>query len=103
MAERGRDTTIAASTAAGTEYVPVTFERCDHVRGPFFHGTRTAFVVGDEVVPGHGSNHQSGRVSNHVYFSALLWVRPMIFPLLVTRLGGSADPCCGPTRRETGP
>lgn len=53
-------------------YVPVTFDRCDHVEGPFYHGTRTTFEVGDQVVPGHGSNFHEGRVSNNVYFAALL-------------------------------
>lgn len=52
--------------------VPVTFERYEHVTGPFYHGTRHAFAVGDELVPGHGSNFQAGRISNHVYFSALV-------------------------------
>jgi hypothetical protein len=57
----------------GTDYVPVTFDRCDHVKGgPFYHGTKTAFVVGDHLVPGHHSNYHEGRFSNHVYFSALL-------------------------------
>ncbi|WP_380169688.1 NAD(+)--rifampin ADP-ribosyltransferase [Jannaschia sp. R86511] len=40
--------------------------------GPFFHGTRAALAVGDELVPGRGSNFQAGRVSNHVYFAAAL-------------------------------
>jgi hypothetical protein len=53
-------------------YSPVTFDRCDHVTGPFFHGTKVAFHVGDEVKPGHPSNFHEGRVSNHVYFAALL-------------------------------
>jgi hypothetical protein len=53
-------------------YVPVTFDRCDHVAGPFFHGTKIAFEVGDEIKPGHLSNFHEGRVSNHVYFAALL-------------------------------
>jgi hypothetical protein len=52
--------------------VPVTFDRCDHVTGPFFHGTKVAFDVGDEIEPGHPSNFHEGRVSNHVYFAALL-------------------------------
>lgn len=65
--------TIAESIAAGdTEHVPVTFEHHEHVEGPFFHGTRTVFGIGDELVAGHGSNYQDGRVSNHVYFSAML-------------------------------
>lgn len=55
-----------------TDDVPVTFDSCDHVTGPFFHGTRTAFEVGDHIVPGRLSNYQEGRVSNHVYFAALL-------------------------------
>ena len=55
-----------------TDHVPVTFASCDHVMGPFFHGTRTAFEVGDLIVPGRPSNHHAGRTSNHVYFAALL-------------------------------
>ena len=54
------------------EHVPVTYEHCAHVEGPFFHGTRFALQVGDELVPGRGSNFQAGRVSNNVYFSALV-------------------------------
>ena len=52
--------------------VPVTYERCTHVTGPFFHGTKVALEVGDELVPGHGSNFQEGRVSNNIYFTALV-------------------------------
>ncbi|RFU21577.1 NAD(+)--rifampin ADP-ribosyltransferase [Geodermatophilus marinus] len=51
---------------------PVTYERCAHIEGPFYHGTRSALEVGDELLPGHGSNFQEGRVSNHVYFAALV-------------------------------
>ena len=61
---------IAAADDIG--YVPVTFDRCDHANGPFFHGTKTEFAIGDELVPGHGSNYHEGRVANHVYFAALL-------------------------------
>jgi hypothetical protein len=53
-------------------YVPVTYEHCAHVGGPFFHGTRSVLEVGAELVPGHGSNFQQGRLSNNVYFTALL-------------------------------
>ncbi len=62
------------STAAADDvvHVPVTFDRCDHVEGPFFHGTRISLEVGDQLVPGHDSNYQDGRTSNHVYFSALV-------------------------------
>jgi hypothetical protein len=58
---------------SGTEepYVPVTFDRCDHLTGPFFHGTKAAVEVGDELAPGYGSNYD-GRVLHHIYFSALV-------------------------------
>lgn len=70
----GRTRSIAESIAAtGDEpHVPVTFEHCDHVEGPFFHGTRATFEVGDHVVAGRPSNFQDGRTSNHVYFTTLL-------------------------------
>jgi hypothetical protein len=51
---------------------PVTLERCAHATGPFFHGTRAALTVGDELVPGHGSHFQEGRVLHHVYFTSVL-------------------------------
>jgi hypothetical protein len=41
-------------------------------KGPFYHGTKAVLRAGDELVPGFGSNFQEGRVSNHVYFTALL-------------------------------
>ena len=52
--------------------MPVTYERCEHIKGPFFHGTKSALEVGDELVPGYGSNFQEGRVSNNIYFTALV-------------------------------
>ena len=55
-----------------SEYVPVTYESCEHVVGPFFHGTKSALAVGDELVAGYGSNFQSGRVMNNIYFTALV-------------------------------
>jgi hypothetical protein len=57
---------------APTGRVPVTFDACDHVTGPFFHGTQAAFEPGDRIVPGHPSNYEEGRVANHVYFAATL-------------------------------
>ena len=55
-----------------SDYVPVTFEHCQHIKGPFYHGTKAALEVGDELVPGYGSNFHHGRVSNNVYFTAVL-------------------------------
>jgi rifampin ADP-ribosylating transferase len=60
------------SGASDAEYVPVTFDRCDHISGPFFHGTKSALEPGDQLVAGHLSNFQEGRTSNHVYFAALV-------------------------------
>lgn len=84
---------IADSIAAtgGQPHAPVTFERCDHVEGPFFHGTKEAFEAGDQLVAGHPSNFEDGRVSNHVYFTALL--EPAVWGAeLATALTGSDGP-----------
>jgi hypothetical protein len=82
------DTTPEAGTA--DEYDPVTFDRCDHVRGPFYHGTASVLEVGDHLVPGRGSNFHEGRTSNNVYFSALVdtaaWGAE-----LASALGGSGE------------
>lgn len=56
----------------GSTHVPVTYDDCAHVSGPFYHGTKSALEPGDELVPGHGSNFHEGRVSNNIYFTALL-------------------------------
>ena len=56
----------------GAAHVPVTYESCAHVAGPFFHGTKSVLAVGDELVAGYGSNFQSGRVMNNIYFTALV-------------------------------
>ena len=55
-----------------SSYVPVTYESCEHIRGPFYHGTKSVVAAGDDLVPGYGSNFQAGRVSNNIYFSALV-------------------------------
>lgn len=71
--------------------VPVTHDRHAHVAGPFFHGTRSELRVGDELVPGRGSNFQAGRVSNNVYFTGVLetavWGAE-----LATALAGTDEP-----------
>jgi hypothetical protein len=61
-----------AGMAADDDRGPVSYERCAQVVGPFFHGTKAALAVGDELVAGHGSNYQEGRVSNNIYFTTLL-------------------------------
>jgi len=87
-----RTLSIAESIAAGSETnnIPTRFESCDHVEGPFFHGTRTPFDVGDLLVPGELSNYHEGRISNHVYFAALL--EPAVWAAeLATALAGSTE------------
>jgi rifampin ADP-ribosylating transferase len=78
----------AIASARVTDYVPVTFESCGHVAGPFFHGTKSALDIGDDVVPGHPSNYHQDRVSNHVYFAGIL--EPAVWAAeLATALAGN--------------
>lgn len=73
-----------------TGYEPATFGRCEHVEGPFYHGTKSTFEVGEELVPGHGSNFHEGRASNHIYFTAL--VETAVWGAeLATALAGSGE------------
>jgi Rifampin ADP-ribosyl transferase len=53
-------------------HIPVTYDNCAQVEGPFYHGTKTALEVGVELIPGYGSNYQGGRVSHNIYFTALV-------------------------------
>jgi rifampin ADP-ribosylating transferase len=53
-------------------YAPVTYDSYAHLEGPFYHGTKSTLGAGAELVPGYGSNFQPGRVSNHIYFTALV-------------------------------
>lgn len=53
-------------------WTPVTHDNCADVARPFYHGTRADLGVGDLLLPGRPSNFEEGRVSNHLYFSALL-------------------------------
>ncbi|HET6817374.1 MAG TPA: NAD(+)--rifampin ADP-ribosyltransferase [Mycobacteriales bacterium] len=52
--------------------MPVTFDSCGHVSGPFFHGTKAALEIGDVLMPGYLSNFHQGRVSNNIYFAAAI-------------------------------
>lgn len=60
------------NTTVDAHEIAVTLDRCDHIEGPFFHGTRSTREVGEVLVPGHGSNYHDGRISNNVYFSTLV-------------------------------
>jgi hypothetical protein len=70
--EQMRTIADAIADAHDTAHVPVTFDSYQHVTGPFFHGTKSEFEIGDELTAGHGSNYHDGHVANHVYFAALL-------------------------------
>jgi rifampin ADP-ribosylating transferase len=61
-----------AMSENGVTHVPVTYEHCKGIKGPFYHGTKSALEVGDELVAGYASNFQEGRVSNNIYFTALI-------------------------------
>lgn len=49
---------------------PKPFEA--HESGAWFHGTKADLAVGELLLPGHGSNFEEGRISNHVYMTATL-------------------------------
>ncbi len=53
-------------------HVPVNYENCHHISGPFYHGTKSALTAGDELIAGYGSNFQKGRVSHNIYFTAVV-------------------------------
>ncbi len=80
----------AIAESNDTDHIPVTCDSCSHVVGPFFHGTTRTFEVGDRLVPGHLSNYHEGRISNHVYFAALL--EPAVWAAeLAIGLAGTED------------
>jgi rifampin ADP-ribosylating transferase len=60
------------------------------------------FDIGDLVIPGRLSNYQAGRISNHVYFAALL--EPAVWAAeLATALAGSEEPGRIYVVKPTGP
>jgi len=69
---------------------PVTYDSCAHIGSPFYHGTKSALEVGAALVPGYGSNFQDGRVSNNIYFTALVETAAWGAEL-ATALAGSGD------------
>ena len=55
--------------AEDAPWIPITYENCDRIVGPFYHGTASVLAVGDLLVPGFASNYQKERVSNNIYFT----------------------------------
>jgi hypothetical protein len=70
-------------------HIPVTYEHCAHITGPFFHGTKSVLEVGDELVAGYGSNFHVGRVSNNIYFTSLVETAVWGAELATAYAGGS--------------
>ena len=54
------------------DFIPISHENCEQVRGPFYHGTKANLSIGDLLTTGHPSHFEEGRVLKHVYFSTLL-------------------------------
>ncbi|WKD49677.1 NAD(+)--rifampin ADP-ribosyltransferase [Microbulbifer spongiae] len=52
------------------EWTPVSYENCEQVSGPFFHGTKASLAVGDLLRPGHPCNFEEDRALKHIYFAA---------------------------------
>ncbi|WP_083914300.1 NAD(+)--rifampin ADP-ribosyltransferase [Ilumatobacter nonamiensis] len=90
MTDQERDESASDEDAGDVAWVPVTLEQCDHVEGPFYHGTKSTVEIGEQLVAGHGSNFQEGRISNNIYFSAL--VETAVWGAeLATALAGSSE------------
>lgn len=54
------------------EWIPISYDNCGEVDGPFYHGTKANLVIGDFLISGQPSNFEEGRVSNHIYFATRL-------------------------------
>lgn len=52
-------------------HVPVTYESCAHITGPFLHGTKAVLEPGAELVAGFTSNYQD-RIMKNIYFTTLV-------------------------------
>lgn len=52
------------------DWIPISYENCHQVPGPFYHGTKAKLSVGELIVTGHLSHFENGRALKHVYFSA---------------------------------
>ena len=83
---------------------PVTYGRCAQAEGPFYSGTKSALGAAAEQAPGYGSNFQQNKMSNNIYFTAIVdtaaWGAEMATALAGNRARGPihvAEPI-GPTR-----
>jgi hypothetical protein len=74
------------------DWIPCVYESCDHIVGPFYHGTAVALKPGTLLAPGFESNYQKGRVSNNVYFTALPAPAARLAAELAVALTGAEPP-----------
>src|SRR4051812_10023287 len=54
------------------DWIPISHENCEQVRGPFYHGTKARLSIGDLLTVGHLSHFEEARALEHVYFSTLM-------------------------------
>ena len=54
------------------DWIPISHNNYQQVRGPFYHGTKANLSLGDLITTGYTSHFESGRSLKHVYFSALM-------------------------------
>jgi len=54
------------------QWTPVTFQNCQLLGGPFYHGTKVELALGDLLSPGFPCNYEKSRLLEHIYFSAIL-------------------------------
>ena len=54
------------------DWIPISYDNCDPLQGPFYHGTKANLAVGELLMPGFKSHFEKGRALKHVYFSCLL-------------------------------
>ncbi|HVW81828.1 MAG TPA: NAD(+)--rifampin ADP-ribosyltransferase [Mycobacteriales bacterium] len=75
-----------------TAHIPVTYDRYEHVTGPFFHGTIADLGEGEFLTAGHRSNYRPEIVMNHVYFTALIDGAGLAAEIAAELAGGTARP-----------
>lgn len=54
------------------DWIPISFENCSQVEGPFYHGTKAKLALGDLLSPGNPSHFERGRRLKHIYFAAMM-------------------------------
>lgn len=74
------------------DWTPCTYESCEHISGPFYHGTAAALEIGTLLGPGFESNYEKGRTSNNVYFTALPAPAAALAAELAVALTGAEPP-----------